>query len=1135
MVIVDPGEAERLKKAMEKLVTTLKTAEAAKATQDKARDQMRDCLEAGEAALEAKDWAAAIEAFESGLEPELRKAVNGEKHWTSPVKDLELGLESVAEHRTAEADARTHASSCLTEAEEAMVCQEWADCVAACESGLKNAETVNDAALTGKLEALLSLSVANQQLAAGKTAMQAKKFEAAIAAFEAGLEEKTDARGDDGGLAQQLRDALQGATTAKEGQDTARMQAWEHCSEGELLLTGEIGSDTIGDAIARYTQGLALQEKSNGDEGWESCMPRLQSNLAAAEEKKQAQDQARACAQEQLAAGKKLAAEGTTAADPTALAALGHSEQAANLGTAAEKHKAAAAAFGVALEQQTHQKDLTTQLSGLQQVALADLSLAVARQHNASAEAQMAEGAAAAQEGGSEQLSPADRVKCHRRSAEAFVSAIATFKAGLDQQREQDDPAAVSEDLIAKLKSSGEKAELELARATTRKEMSEGEVNMFLGAAANSSAGALASPKERAAEYSKGREAFSAAMATFEAAQKHSTGSSELDTALAQALQSAVVEQARATARQRLSEGQGELAASEFCAAIEFYRDAMQQAVDSAELSAELEAAVAEAQEKARTLAQEKLDAGSQSFDAGKWDESIGLFETGLKDKDALGDDELVSKLERALARANGRSKHAEGTAALSAKTYEAAIAAAEAGLAEEKADDAELTAALTEVLGDATAAKTAQDEARAQAQKHCDEGDRLMAGFDGRIRWKDSIEKAIVEYKAGLELKDQVNGEAGWDSCIGPLVQKLQQAEDAKKAQDEARVYVAELLVETEQQTSAMSAKTFDTLADALGKLQSALEMETNDNDLTGQLTRALKAAKALKEAEDGARSEATAQLAASDRLMAKKMKEFNTIDDAIAGYEGALELDTHDDAQKAKISQQLRLAQMAKQTQDEARATAQAKYTEGIELFREEKFEDSIAKLRSAMEEQVNDDSVEQKVQKALKDVHIAKARAADIEAVTAQVGSTTSIFISGPPLHGEGWTATSEGSVYGTYRGTEEVRALINEEVIDRRFPFFVKADGLCLYRDLNNEHWSIDNTGSGRTANGHYGRIKMRGDSLPVEKPEEWLVLANAMGRSGMVGTELTLTLLSSDQGLRHVRCCPARTARLLRPL
>ena len=74
---------------------------------------------------------------------------------------------------------------------------------------------------------------------------------------------------------------------------------------------------------------------------------------------------------------------------------------------------------------------------------------------------------------------------------------------------------------------------------------------------------------------------------------------------------------------------------------------------------------------------------------------------------------------------------------------------------------------------------------------------------------------------------------------------------------------------------------------------------------------------------------------------------------------------------------------------------------------------------------------------MQKALKDVHIAKARAADIEAVTAQVGSTTSIFISGPPLHGEGWTATSEGSVYGTYRGTEEVRTLINEEVIDRRF--------------------------------------------------------------------------------------------------
>jgi hypothetical protein len=70
-------------------------------------------------------------------------------------------------------------------------------------------------------------------------------------------------------------------------------------------------------------------------------------------------------------------------------------------------------------------------------------------------------------------------------------------------------------------------------------------------------------------------------------------------------------------------------------------------------------------------------------------------------------------------------------------------------GLAEQTNDE-ELTGLLKAVEVEAGAKKEAQDEARAEAQRLCEEGDRLLAGFDGRIRWADSIEKSIVQYKLG-------------------------------------------------------------------------------------------------------------------------------------------------------------------------------------------------------------------------------------------------------------------------------------------------------------------------------------------------------------------------------------------------
>jgi hypothetical protein len=59
-------------------------------------------------------------------------------------------------------------------------------------------------------------------------------------------------------------------------------------------------------------------------------------------------------------------------------------------------------------------------------------------------------------------------------------------------------------------------------------------------------------------------------------------------------------------------------------------------------------------------------------------------------------------------------------------------------------------------------------------------------------------------------------------------------------------------------------------------------------------------------------AQSQAAAAIAKADKLMAVGNKEYNTIDDAIASYELALTQETHDEPQKAKTSQLLRVAQV-------------------------------------------------------------------------------------------------------------------------------------------------------------------------------------------------------------------------------
>ena len=85
----------------------------------------------------------------------------------------------------------------------------------------------------------------------------------------------------------------------------------------------------------------------------------------------------------------------------------------------------------------------------------------------------------------------------------------------------------------------------------------------------------------------------------------------------------------------------------------------------------------------------------------------------------------------------------------------------------------------------------------------------------------------------------------------------------------------------------------------------------------------------------------------------MGMTKKEYNTIDDAISSYEAALQQDTHDEPQKAKVSQLLRVAQLAKTEQESARQACQAKYVEGSELFRAENWDDAIAAFKAGIKE--------------------------------------------------------------------------------------------------------------------------------------------------------------------------------------
>jgi hypothetical protein len=282
-----------------------------------------------------------------------------------------------------------------------------------------------------------------------------------VAALEEGLAQKTAEKGDDGGLTASLQQALGVAQAAKVEQDEAREQAWAHCRDGELLMAGDLGADSLERALAQFHAGLALKTATNGEHGWESCMAKLEAQAGAAAEAKLAEDRAREVANGQKADGQAKLAEAATATAAARAAGDDHATAATQHAASVQALKAAVGAFGAALEQETHLPELTAELTTLRQKALCDVAQATANHHASEGREKLAAGADATSQGSaSAEPDPAQRAKHHWRSAQAFMSAISAFEAGLVQEDDLD------EEMVEQLESSRQDAVRRNCRCT---------------------------------------------------------------------------------------------------------------------------------------------------------------------------------------------------------------------------------------------------------------------------------------------------------------------------------------------------------------------------------------------------------------------------------------------------------------------------------------------------------------------------------------------------------------------------------------------------------------------------------------------------------------------------------------------
>eukprot|EP01043_Picozoa_sp_COSAG02_P044231 COSAG02_NODE_3932_length_6026_cov_5.753838_6_plen_783_part_00 len=429
------------------------------------------------------------------------------------------------------------------------------------------------------------------------------------------------------------------------------------------------------------------------------------------------------------------------------------------------------------------------------------------------------------------------------------------------------------------------------------------------------------------------------------------------------------------------AEAEGLVAAAEACmvardheGAIAAYQAAVGLDVNQTTLStsyAEGVAAAKAAMADAIEAAKAELKAGESAMGEYNWESAIRMFTVGLAVK-GTHDAELTAALSAALEAAeaslsarNAARQAAEdylvnGKELLSTRDYQRAIAAFETGLALDTQSE-DLTGRLEVSLEPAKSGFDAQERARAQASEYEAAAESCMAlhNHKGAI---SAYEKAIV-----------------LDVNSAKLTAKYQDGLVAAQAAMAAAVEQAEeLFVDGE---TAADEQNWEV---AIEKYTAGLAVEgTHDDELTANLTSALKTAQDFKTARDSAREKAEGLLSDASGMLSSRSYE-----PSIEGLEMALVLDTQSDELTERLNGVLSSAKDGLAAQEEARAEANKKVLYAQGCMETHNHAEAIAGYEAALTLDVNSDELKARYQTGVEDAKAAQvALARAVEAANSK----------------------------------------------------------------------------------------------------------------------------------------------------
>jgi tetratricopeptide (TPR) repeat protein len=615
-------ELETLEAPRKALREQLDGAKVKKVKRDEGREKAEQhCAVAGQAALDARDYPAAIAAFEEGITLETNP--DGYPGLMSPrlTGRLRSGLNAAQAGLAAQEKARAEARERVAAAEALMAAQDHQGAIDAYEAAV--ALDVNQAALlssyqqgveAAKAALADAVAAAKAKLAEGEAAVAEKHWEAANELFTAGLAVKGT---HDDDLTAKLRAALEAGEASMRARDAARRAAEQQLEKGDELLESR---DYPG-AIAAFQAGLAMDTQS------EDLRGRLQTSLTPAESAYAAQEAARKQASAHVVAAQACMTE--------------------------HNHLKAIEEYEAAITLDVNSADLTASYHDGVAVAKAAIADAVER-----AEGLFVDGEAAVDakewEDAIEKYTAALAIR-GTHDEELTENLRAALKTAEDEQAARDSARAKAEALLSDASGAlDERAyepsiqALETAlQLDTQSGHLTGRLNRVLrsaqeGKTAQDTARAEARKQVELAERCMADHNHKPAIAAYEAAVALDVNSKELTESYKAGVEAANAAQvalvaAIAAAVGKLEEGQAAVAEKDWESAIDLFTaglavEGLHDEESNSALTAALEGAIASmgARNKARKTAEEQMVKGNALHSSRDYPKAIAAFEAGL-------------------------------------------------------------------------------------------------------------------------------------------------------------------------------------------------------------------------------------------------------------------------------------------------------------------------------------------------------------------------------------------------------------------------------------------------------------------------------------------------------------------------